>query len=136
MIVSSLRTTVLIPDNLCQGQIDRVMRKKLKDIGWELIGEIRANWSRMSPSLPGQPPAMRTGLLDRSLDFSIVHDAGAWYLSVYVQPAAFYAGFLEHGTYKMLARPFFRPAMTRFRRHLEQASAGKQSQAMGSIAYL
>ena len=53
-----------------------------------------------SPSAPGSPPGVRTGLLRTAWSpFSGANICG-------ITSGAHYAGYLEHGTSKMAARPF------------------------------
>ena len=53
-----------------------------------------------SPSAPGSPPGVRTGHLRRDWTMSSTAE------SIKIDSGASYAGYLEHGTRKMAARPF------------------------------
>lgn len=61
-------------------------------------------------SAPGQPPMSDTGRLANSITFDRVGD-----LTATVGSALNYAPWLEYGTSRMAARPFFRPAIERMR---------------------
>ena len=61
-------------------------------------------------SAPGQPPMSDTGRLANSITFDRVGD-----LTATVGSALNYAPWLEYGTSRMEARPFFRPAVERMR---------------------
>lgn len=58
----------------------------------------------------GQPPMSDTGRLANSITFDRVGD-----LTATVGSALNYAPWLEYGTSRMAARPFFRPAIERMR---------------------
>lgn len=57
-------------------------------------------------SAPGQPPMSDTGRLVNSIEFDKVGD-----LTATVGSKLAYALYLEYGTRRMAARPFFRPAV-------------------------
>lgn len=61
-------------------------------------------------SKPDQPPMSDTGRLANSITFDRVGD-----LTATVGSALNYAPWLEYGTSRMEARPFFRPAVERMR---------------------
>ena len=61
-------------------------------------------------SAPGQAPMSDTGRLANSITFDRVGD-----LTATVGSALNYAPWLEYGTSRMAARPFFRPAVERMR---------------------
>ena len=61
-------------------------------------------------SAPGQPPMSDTGRLANSITFDRVGD-----LTATVGSNLNYAPWLEYGTSRMAARPFFRPAVERMR---------------------
>jgi HK97 gp10 family phage protein len=61
-------------------------------------------------SAPGQPPMSDTGRLANSITFDRLGD-----LTATVGSALNYAPWLEYGTSRMAARPFFRPAVERMR---------------------
>lgn len=71
-------------------------------------GAIRRNGSRASA--PGQPPMSDTGRLASSIEFDQIGP-----LTATVGSRLAYAVYLEYGTRKMAARPFFRPAVERMR---------------------
>lgn len=90
--------------------------------------DIDANWSSSSPSAPGKPPAVVTGDLKRSRKITI---SSKWRTknAFKLEFTAEHAGFLEYGTLnadgstRMEARPFFRPAILRAKKHLPKAFA-------------
>ena len=61
-------------------------------------------------SAPGQPPMSDTGRLANSITFDRLGD-----LTATVGSNLNYAPWLEYGTSRMAARPFFRPAVERMR---------------------
>ncbi len=61
-------------------------------------------------SAPGQPPMSDIGRLANSITFDRLGD-----LTATVGSALNYAPWLEYGTSRMAARPFFRPAVERMR---------------------
>ncbi len=61
-------------------------------------------------SAPGQPPMSDTGRLANSITFDRIGD-----LTATVGSALNYAAWLEYGTSRMAARPFFRPAVEQMR---------------------
>jgi len=61
-------------------------------------------------SAPGQPPMSDTGRLANSITFDRLGD-----LTAVVGSNLDYAPWLEYGTSRMAARPFFRPAVERMR---------------------
>lgn len=58
-----------------------------------------------SPSAPGSPPGVRSGDLRRNWSMGTASAAGAGG-SFWITSGMGYAGYLEHGTSKMAARPF------------------------------
>ena len=68
--------------------------------------DIRASWSPVSPSSPGQPPAIDTGELDASMeaDRSQVKS-----FTGYIRANAEHGAPLEFGASHMEPRPFMRP---------------------------
>lgn len=61
-------------------------------------------------SAPGQPPMSDTGRLVNSIEFDKIGD-----LTATVGSKLTYALYLEYGTSRMAARPFFRPAVEEIR---------------------
>lgn len=74
-------------------------------------------------SAPGQPPMTDTGRLVNSIEFDKIGD-----LTATVGSKLVYAPWLEYGTSRMAARPFFRPAVEEIRakyiQRLERAING------------
>lgn len=81
----------------------------------EMTMEIDRKWSGIYPpaSLPGQPPAIRTGKLRKSAHITATRSGKVFTFEiVYRVP---YAAALEYGVpRKMAARPFLRPVMHAF----------------------
>jgi HK97 gp10 family phage protein len=87
-----------------------------RDLAEGVRKDIRSNWSATAPSSPGQPPAVRSGTLDKSI---AVFKRRSGKLAIFVLAAlAEWAGWLEFGTRKMRPRPFMRPAMKRAKNRL------------------
>lgn len=80
---------------------------------------IRSHWSGRWPpaSLPGEPPAIRTGKLDLSIRVQPATFGGGQTIGG-VEATAPYADYLEFGTFKMAPRPFMRPALFEVNRQL------------------
>lgn len=72
----------------------------------DMVGYLRNHWSPVVPSSPGEPPALRSGALGGSIRLSKL-DNGRYRVSV----GASYAKYLEGGTRRMKARPFWAPAI-------------------------
>lgn len=110
-------------------------------IARDIVQEIKGNWSPSSPSEPGNPPAVVTGTLNRSVKSEARDFAGRfasdskgskWYVRV-GDSEAYYAGFLEFGTSKMVERPFFIPAIERVQDKLPDYFSGIFDTIKGSI---
>jgi hypothetical protein len=74
--------------------------------GRDLLAYLHTHWSTSVPSVPGAAPAVRSGILDRSITLTALGN-GLYQVSV----GASYAPYLEGGTRRMGARPFWRPAL-------------------------
>lgn len=70
------------------------------------------------PSRPGEPPAIQTGTLRRSMTTELDVDHDGVVGRVGPGKEGFYARYLEFGTRKMKARPHLRPAIDRNRRRI------------------
>lgn len=62
--------------------------------------------SYYTASAPGNPPAVRTGKLRSSFRPVSGASTGALSVKVAIETDTHYAGYLEHGTSKMAARPY------------------------------
>lgn len=101
-------------------QASQIMEEKLFDLRETIIGEFggaksgriyrRPHGGSYQASAPGQPPAIRTGNLLRSISQPKVGKSGHFLVGV-LEIAAPYTGFLEHGTSRMSPRPFIAPAI-------------------------
>ncbi len=67
-----------------------------------MVGHVRAGFGATSPAPSGAPPARKSGALSRSI-VAIRVDNRRWQ----VVARASYAPYLEYGTKRMGARPFF-----------------------------
>lgn len=86
------------------GQVGDALLKAVAERGQEII---KNNWSWYVPprSSPGEPPAIETGTLDKSIE-AVRIAVDHWRTRTTVK----YGFYLEYGTVKMAARPFVRPA--------------------------
>src|SRR5574341_713072 len=84
-----------------------------KWLAYRIAEIIHDSWSETAPSSPGNPPAVRTGNLDRSVKvektgrtvagrFASGDNVKLWVTRI----GAHYAGTLEHGGGNILPRPF------------------------------
>lgn len=73
--------------------------------------DIQTHFSTRSPSAPGSPPGVDTGLLKNSIRAERVK-LMLWKVSAGTP----YAVHLEFSTARMAARPFFRPALERLKK--------------------
>lgn len=85
-------------------QADRIVG----EIAFEFQKDIQENFSRHSPSAPGEPPGVVTGTLRNSIYTGRIQ-TGLWRVAAGTK----YAAMLEWGTTRMAARPFMRPAARR-----------------------
>jgi len=80
------------------------------EVAFTLEGDIKDHFTQ-SPSAPGEPPGILTGTLKNSIQARKQRDR-YWIVAAGTE----YAAFLEHGTARMAARPYFRPAAERIAR--------------------
>lgn len=89
-------------------QIMLELRQKLMSKGYQVQNALRTaeieTLTNQSPSLAGSPPGVRTGNLRGTWSFGM--SGSGMSLTVYGEPGASYAGYLENGTRKMAARPY------------------------------
>ena len=83
----------------------------MHDEGVRGRAEIRKSFSKSSPSIPGQPPAVVTGRLYRGVRFKVIR--GRLELLLGVDSSVPYALPLEFGFGKVQARPYLRPQRMR-----------------------
>ena len=104
------------------GEIKQAVSRAVVGTALELQGNIKTSIARgpasgrtyqkynprrtHTASAPGQPPMTDTGRLVNSIEFDKVGD-----LTATVGSKLAYATYLEYGTSRMAARPFFRPAV-------------------------
>ena len=84
------------------GKAKRIVKK----IGFDVQAYAVQHMSTSSPSAPGEPPGVDTGLLKNSIH---VEEVGE--MSVAVVAGTDYAVHLEYGTATMEPRPFMGPAV-------------------------
>ena len=75
------------------------------DLAEEGKDDIKGAWSPISPSSPGEPPAIDTGHLNASMEADLSQTKS--FLAT-LRSNASYSADLEFGTRKMAARPFMR----------------------------
>jgi HK97 gp10 family phage protein len=99
----------------------------IKKIAFDMVRDIQTSFST-GKSAAGQPPGVDTGTLKNSIN---AKQTGEFEMTV--SDGVEYGYFLEYGTGKMAARPFFEPAAERARRRLPDALRGVASnQSEGS----
>jgi HK97 gp10 family phage protein len=102
------------------------LQKAVDSLTLEIAGDIEENVLRKktnpgpryaNPSLPGNPPAVRTGQLANRMAPSNASDFQSTRKPTEIRAVVFndapYAIFLEFGTRFMAARPFLLPSMTK-----------------------
>ena len=108
------------------GEIKQAVSRAVVGTALELQGNIKTSIARgpasgrtyekynprrtHTASAPGQPPMTDTGRLVNSIEFDKIGD-----LTATVGSKLAYAPYLEYGTSRMAARPFFRPAIEEIR---------------------
>lgn len=103
-------------DRLLRGDLVRNTADVTNEAAQDMEKDIRSNWSKSSPSAPGQPPAVVTGALDASVMAVPEQSLSTGKVTATVQVRDKKARHLEYGTRKMAARPFLRPAIQRAKR--------------------
>lgn len=112
--------------NQMMGNLGRALQKAVDSLTLEIAGDIEENVLRKktnpgprykNPSLPGNPPAVRTGQLANRMGPSgsteLESERSPTKIRAVVFNDAPYAVFLEFGTRFMAARPFLLPSMTK-----------------------
>ncbi len=94
-------------------EIEEEMRRAVEENARLLRDEVKKTLSeRAGLSGPGEPPALDTGRLQKSIRVELDDDGlGAW-----VGTDLDYAAYLEWGTVEMAARPFLFPTFERMKR--------------------
>lgn len=82
-----------------------------KSLAEEAKSIMQASWSASSPSSPGEYPAKVTGTLDESINVKPASFLGLGKQGTILSAGAPYSGYLEEGTSRMEARPFFAPSV-------------------------
>jgi HK97 gp10 family phage protein len=113
--MAGVKTTVKLDtkrlDNLSKYAAKRTA-EITHDEAMEIRADIRSSWSAVSPSSPGESPAMVSGNLDKSIPEPRQVGKGDTPTEI-LEIKADYADDLEYGTVNMPARPFIRPAFQR-----------------------
>jgi len=103
--------------DVMEKQIPKRIYNTTKELADQIADIIHKSWSESAPSSPGNPPAVVTGKLDRSVRverqgrslegrFTSGKDAAIWAVLIGEK----YAATLEHGGGSILPRPFVLPA--------------------------
>ena len=97
-------------------EVDKITERVCKQVvsrGTRALNELRnaeiETLSNPSPSAPGSPPGVRSGNLRGNWTGQVTGGGGGGggvSITVELTSNAHYAGYLEHGTRKMAARPF------------------------------
>lgn len=97
-----------------EAQIANIIDRTLNDLGNDIVGDIREEIGDGWPpaSDPLSPPHLRTGELQRSVNYTVTHEGSIWTLTITAD--IYYAGYLEWGTDRAVARPFMTPALERW----------------------
>ena len=89
-------------------EIVQETKQKVRSKAYTIQNEMRnieiQTLTNASPSPPGSPPGIRTGMLRGTWTFGV--EGGGDSFTVFGEPQMHYAGYLDNGTRKMAARPF------------------------------
>lgn len=80
------------------------------EVAFTYEGDVKDHFTT-SPSSPGEPPGVVSGQLKNSVQARKIRDR-YWIVAV----GAAHGAFMEHGTARIAARPFMRPAAERIAR--------------------
>jgi HK97 gp10 family phage protein len=75
------------------------------------------------PSLPGNPPAVDTGTLRRSITYSVDEDKLVGYVGSNLKDPP-YGAYLEFGTSRLKPRPWLKPATEKSMEKIKEIMAG------------
>jgi phage gpG-like protein len=89
--------------------LEDVVQRAVVQTTNEVEAYAKDHMSPVSPSTPGEPPAVVTGTLKRSLTHEYIKDSRGF--CGVVGTNVEYASGLEFGTFRIAARPFMRPAL-------------------------
>lgn len=113
--MSGVKTTVKLDtkrlDNLSKYAAKRTAEVTHEE-AMEIRADIRSSWSPTSPSSPGQPPAVVSQDLDKSIPEPRQVGKGDTPTSL-LEVKSDHAAPMEYGTVDVEARPFIRPAFYR-----------------------
>lgn len=118
----------------------KALRLALKDVGSDVVSDMARfiltgpktgriyvyNGRAHQASAPGESPANRTGKLAASGDYKV-----RGYYEMVVGETAEYAGYLEHGTYKMAPRPHIIRAVNKNRMNTIRTIENNVKQEIG-----
>lgn len=108
--------TVMALRGLAEPMEQDVKRELLRPKSGSVVTRYRPT-RQVKVSLPDEPPATDTRLLVNSIEV----DVDPVQFNLTLSALAHYARHLEFGTRKMLARPFLRPALARWRARIVEA---------------
>ena len=107
--------TISVAGGQIQAAVNSITERVAQQIvsrGTRAVNELRNSavevLTNPSPSAPGNPPGVRSGNLRSNWTGSVEGGGGGGLVSITptITSNAHYAGYLEHGTSKMAARPF------------------------------
>lgn len=95
-------------------QIDTIVMATFNALAPEVVADIQSEIGVAfpPPSTPGTPPHLRTGELQGGVFFSVDQFGSEYVLTI--TSTAPYSEHLEHGTSRMVARPFMLPALDKW----------------------
>jgi hypothetical protein len=118
-----MRVEVIVPPDFgrsVNGDIKPIIEADLKLLHEIMVEEFNApkhgrqyrrpGGTRYTASAPGEPPAIRTGTLERSISEPIIHESSTSVVGE-IEIDAPYADDLEYGRTRVAARPFVEPAI-------------------------
>lgn len=110
-------------DHYLSSEFNRDIGNVTQEAAMDIVADIRGSWSGQSPSSPGNPPAVVTGELDRSIKVKEGRDIAGRFattdnaVSYAIVVESDYGAALEFGdpSKNLAPRPFLRPAIFRFK---------------------
>ena len=97
-----------------------------------IVKSLAVSWRTHGPSKPGEQPHARTGLLMKSIFYSVEPES----LTAIVGTSLKYGMFLELGTHKMRPRPFIRPAVEKCRERLQKLGIKSTEFGVGETVHV
>lgn len=110
-------------DHYLGTEFKRDIGNATQESAMQIVTDIRGSWSGQSPSSPGNPPAVVSGELDRSIKVKEGRDVAGRFattenaVSYAITVESDYGAALEFGdpSKNLAPRPFLRPALFRFK---------------------